>query len=227
MTVICPIHILINEYVFNLSICLQQFISQGGHAEFFEAEFGFSKEKKQGRLRKVDKDEPEHFEFKPNIDELLKQEKAWSDTEEEANDHFDNEDQSEECNQIDQKSGEEMSTDMLSRVRELNQALDLQGPSSGVEKPEMKPDVKYEEDEVKMEPESDEEDDTPLTIRVKNETEKQKRGKGKNCEVCGKFFRAPSDMVKHMVTHTGARDYKCDICHDAFPLLNILTRWFC
>ena len=178
-------------------------------------------------MRKVDKDEPEHFEFKPNIDELLKQEKAWSETEEEANDQFDNENQSEVCNQIVQKSGEEMSTDMLSRVRELNQALDLQGPSSGVEKPEMKADVKYEEDEVKMEPESDEEDDTPLTIRVKNETEKQKRGKGKNCEVCGKFFRAPSDMVKHMVTHTGARDYKCDICHDAFPLLNILTRWFC
>ena len=175
-------------------------------------------------MRKVDKDEPEHFEFKPNIDELLKQEKAWSDTEEEANDHFDNEDA---CDQTEQKSVEEMSTDMLSRVRELNQALDLQGPSSGVEKPEMKADVKYEEDEVKMEPESDEEDDTPLTIRVKNETEKQKRGKGKNCEVCGKFFRAPSDMVKHMVTHTGARDYKCDICHDAFPLLNILTRWFC
>ena len=126
-----------------------------------------------------------------------------------------------------------MSTHMLSRVRELNQALDLQdGPSSSsaaVEKPEVKADVKYEEDEVKMEPESDEEDDdTPLTIRVKNETEKQKqRGKGKNCEVCGKFFRAPSDMVKHMVTHTGARDYKCDICHDTFPLLNILTRWFC
>ena len=178
-------------------------------------------------MRKVDKDEPEHFEFKPNIDELLKQEKAWSETEEEANDQFDNENQSEVCNQIVQKSGEEMSTDMLSRVRELNQALDLQGPSSGVEKPEVKPDVKYEEDEVKMEPESDEEDDTPLTIRVKNETEKQKRGKGKNCKVCGKFFRAPSDMVKHMVTHTGARDYKCDICHDAFPLLNILTRWFC
>ena len=227
MGVICPIHILTNEYGLNFSIFLQQFISQGGHAEFFEAELGFSKEKKQGRLRKVDKDEPEHFEFKPNIDELLKQEKAWSETEEEANDQFDNENQSEVCNQIVQKSGEEMSIDMLSRVRELNQALDLQGPSSGVEMPEMKSDVKYEEDEVKMEPESDEEDDTPLTIRVKNETEKQKRGKGKNCEVCGKFFRAPSDMVKHMVTHTGARDYKCDICHDAFPLLNILTRWFC
>ena len=128
------------------------------------------------------------------------------------------------CDEADQKSGEEMSSEMLSRVRELNQALDLQEPSA-VEKPEVKADVKYEEDEVKMEPESDEEEDT-LSL-VKNETQKQKRGKGKNCEVCGKFFRAPSDMVKHMVTHTGARDYKCDICHDAFPLLNILTRWFC
>ena len=176
-------------------------------------------------MRKVDKDESEHFEFKPNIDELLKQEKSWSDTEE-ANEYFDNEDQSEVCDQRDKKGGEEMPSDMLSRVRELNQALDLQEPSA-VEKPELKADVKYEEDEVKMEPESDEEEDTLLSTLVKNETRKQKRGKGKNCEVCGKFFRAPSDMVKHMVTHTGARDYKCDICHDAFPLLNILTRWFC
>ena len=115
---------------------------------------------------------------------------------------------------------------MFSGVKEINAALGVQGPPD-IENPEETPDMKYEEDEVKMEPESDEEDDTPLTIRVKNETEKQKRGKGKNCEVCGKFFRAPSDMVKHMVTHTGARGYKCDICQDAFPLLNILTRWFC
>ena len=128
--------------------------------------------------------------------------------------------------QPEQKSGEQISSEMFSRVRELNQTLDMEPPSA-VEQPEVKADVKYEEDEVKMEPESDEEGDTLLSAAVRNETEKQKRGKGKNCEVCGKFFRAPSDMVKHMVTHTGARDYKCDICHDAFPLLNILTRWFC
>ena len=63
---------------------------------------------------------------------------------------------------------------------------------------------------------------------------RKKRGSGENlskgktsgapCEVCGKFFAHPSDMVKHMVTHTGARDYKCDICSESFPLLNILTR---
>ena len=119
-----------------------------------------------------------------------------------------------------------MSTGIFSRVRELNQTLDLQPPSA-VEM--MKADVKYEEEEVKMEPESDDEEgDTSWSDVEKNETEKQKqRGKGQNCEVCGKFFRAPSDMVKHMVTHTGARDYKCDICHDTFPLLNILTRSFC
>ena len=179
-------------------------------------------------MRKVDKDDSEHFEFKPNIDELLKQEKSWSDTDE-GNEYFDTEDQSEVCgDQTEQKSGEQISSEMFSRVRDLNQTLDLQPSSSAdVEKPEGKADVKYEEDEVKMEPESDEEGDPLLSAVVKDETEKQKRGKGKNCEVCGKFFRAPSDMVKHMVTHTGARDFKCDICHDAFPLLNILTRWFC
>ena len=52
------------------------------------------------------------------------------------------------------------------------------------------------------------------------------RGKasGAPCEICGKLFAHPSDLVKHMVTHTGARDYKCDICSESFPLLNILTR---
>ena len=112
---------------------------------------------------------------------------------------------------------------MFSGVKEINAALGVQGPPD-IENPEETPDVKYEEDEVKMEPESDDEEDIPLTTTEQDKTQKQKGG---NCEICGKFFRAPSDMVKHMVTHTGTRDYKCDICHDAFPLLNILTRCCC
>ena len=44
------------------------------------------------------------------------------------------------------------------------------------------------------------------------------------CEICGQIF-TPSDMVKHMVTHTGARDFKCDICSECFPQLSILNRF--
>ena len=44
------------------------------------------------------------------------------------------------------------------------------------------------------------------------------------CEICGQIF-GPSDMVKHMVTHTGARDYKCDICSESFPQQSILNRF--
>ena len=51
------------------------------------------------------------------------------------------------------------------------------------------------------------------------------RRKTVKCEICGKCFKSPSDVEKHMVTHTGARDYKCEICTESFPpLLNILTR---
>ena len=84
------------------------------------------------------------------------------------------------------------------------------------------------------------EDSTDRTIdpklEVKTSTEldekpvgKQRRGPRPQgpacCDECGKMFDHASDLEKHMVTHTGARDYKCDICTESFPLLNILTRW--
>ena len=110
--------------------------------------------------------------------------------------------------------------------------------------------MKYEEDEVKMEPESESDDEEEFeaknlhseTSALKkslsdedsgSEKEKGEHGKkpkyiykGENppCEICGKMFSRPSDLIKHMVTHTGAREFKCDICQDCFPLLNSLTR---
>ena len=75
---------------------------------------------------------------------------------------------------------------------------------------------------------NEQEDVEKPSKRRKNRGSGENPSKGKTsgapCEVCGKFFAHPSDMVKHMVTHTGARDYKCDICSESFPLLNILTR---
>ena len=61
-------------------------------------------------------------------------------------------------------------------------------------------------------------------MNVENSAHKIKKY-GPQCEICGKCFSHPSDVEKHMVTHTGARNYKCDICTESFPLLNILTRW--
>ena len=60
-------------------------------------------------------------------------------------------------------------------------------------------------------------------LEVKTSTEldenpamKQRRGPRPQgpatCDECGKMFDHASDLEKHMVTHTGARDYKCDIC---------------
>ena len=112
--------------------------------------------------------------------------------------------------------------------------------------------VKSEEDEVKMEPESESDEDfdeqnsnspksnyfTKLTEklsysstegefnRTKESTKPKYVYKGENppCEICGKKFSRPSDLIKHMVTHTGAKEFKCDICKESFPLLNSLTR---
>ena len=112
--------------------------------------------------------------------------------------------------------------------------------------------VKGEEDEVKMEPESESDEDfdeqnsnspksnsfTKLTEKLSynstegefkrtKESKKPKyvyKGENPPCEICGKKFSRPSDLIKHMVTHTGAKEFKCDICKENFPLLNSLTR---
>ena len=112
--------------------------------------------------------------------------------------------------------------------------------------------VKGEEDEVKMEPESESDEDfdeqnsnSPKSnsfiksteklsysstegefIRTKESTKPKYVYKGENppCEICGKKFSRPSDLIKHMVTHTGSKEFKCDICKENFPLLNSLTR---
>ena len=239
---------------------------QGGHTEFFEAEFQFSKEvspKKKKRVRqkrvKTVEDDEEHFEFKPNISELLKQEMGFSDTEEgrqesdndedeqdedttepDFNDYFDESEDEEE----DEETNE--SPDIASKIKDSDeQKLEK------IRKIEEKDVVKFEEDEVKMEPETESDDEeefetensqnstSQLKKRLSDEdsgSEKVKKGektpkyvykyKGENppCEICGKLFSRPSDLIKHMVTHTGAREYKCDICQDNFPLLNSLTR---
>ena len=229
--------------------------------------------KKRIRQRKVrtveENDDEEHFEFKPNISELLKQENNCSDSKEGGRRESDNDDEDEDDEEeevttepdfndyLDQSEDEEeeeerdVASDTVSKIKGAGgdeQKLDK------TEKIEERDLVKYEEDEVKMEPESESDDeeefedknshfhssisDSQLKERLSDEdsgSEKVKEEVGKKpkyiykgenppCEICGKMFSRPSDLIKHMVTHTGAREFKCDVCQDCFPLLNSLTR---
>merc|ERR1719400_268371 len=70
---------------------LDKLAKEGGHKELFEAEFHFEqeeikrKEEKKPRIRKPKKDETEEIEFKPNINEMLKNVTPLSDTDEKNN----------------------------------------------------------------------------------------------------------------------------------------------
>ena len=43
-----------------------------------------------------------------------------------------------------------------------------------------------------------------------------KRKRGHECDVCGKMCARPSELTRHMRTHTNERPYECDACDKAF-----------
>ena len=235
---------------------LDKLAKDGGHKELFEAEFHFEqeeikrKEEKKPRIRKPKKDETEEIEFKPNINEMLKNVTPLSDTDE-KNNPSDGSDG--DGNGFDQSDDEEEEEENVGTLPEIERKFENEEKLSKMEE------VKLEEDEVKMEVESESEEeeldgskmepddesenedvgfsstldpsvDEKISFKQAEEEEQVKlhqeyRRKTVKCEICGKCFKSPSDVEKHMVTHTGARDYKCEICTEYFPLLNILTRW--
>ena len=45
---------------------------------------------------------------------------------------------------------------------------------------------------------------------------KRKRTQQHECDVCEKVFRYPSQLTRHMRTHTKELQYKCDVCEKRY-----------
>ncbi|XP_076092623.1 uncharacterized protein LOC143064014 [Mytilus galloprovincialis] len=45
-------------------------------------------------------------------------------------------------------------------------------------------------------------------------------GNNRTCQVCGKTCSKPSDLKRHMMSHTGERPFRCNICGKAFRAKN-------
>ena len=45
-----------------------------------------------------------------------------------------------------------------------------------------------------------------------------KRKRGHECDVCEKVFAKPSDLTRHMRSHTKEKPYECDVCEKRFTL---------
>ena len=69
---------------------------------------------------------------------------------------------------------------------------------------------------IKMEPEAED----VKTVRVK----KRNRVANKNCEHCGKMFTDNHKLWSHSLTHTGEKQFQCDVCQESFRLPNHLKR---
>ncbi|CAL6353000.1 unnamed protein product [Bathycoccus prasinos] len=64
-----------------------------------------------------------------------------------------------------------------------------------------------------------EEGEEEITVR-----EGAKRKIGHECDVCEKVFRYPSQLTRHMRTHTNEKPYECDVCWKCFSESGNLKR---
>ena len=200
------------------------------------------------------RDDVEEFEFEPNVNELLKNVKpcldtADSDYSEEGGDEnaFDQSEEEEKPEGSILLEGKKLENEK--KPSNNNKEVKLEEDEVKMEVESESEEEEFDESKMEAVSESDEDEEVRNSLdssvaaksaslqegfneqedMEKHNKRRKNPSKGKTsgapCEICGRVFRSPSDMVKHMVTHTGARDYQCDICSESFPISSILNRF--
>ena len=182
------------------------------------------------------------YDVKPSVSELLElkietinkdfdknRSKDVKDTDGDGRNTFENDDENmEEEQQLDDDMNFDNSEDEGSEEDESeSEDVKVKAGDTG--------EIKFEEEEVtvKGEPEemlSDETDVKPDMNPVTKVKKKRLRLRQKvehgisSCEQCGKIFKKYCDLRRHMVTHTGAKDFICPVCAKRFSLEQNLAR---
>ena len=76
-----------------------------------------------------------------------------------------------------------------------------------------------DEDEDEEEDDDDDDDDEEMTVR-----KGAKRKRGHECDVCEKVFAKPSDLTRHMRTHTKEKPYECVVCEKCFRYILVICK---